>query len=101
MPMLLELQSAMRRSLVDRDSAAASAMLAVDIPAERLDIYRNTFLLTLTKALRLCFPAVHKLVGAEFFEAAAQVFIEKHPPPAAWLDRYGGAFLDFLSSLPQ
>ncbi len=96
MPTLLEMQAAMRQSLVHRDSAAASAMLAAQVRAERLDIYRNTFLLTLTKALRLCFPVVQKLVGDEFFEGAAQVFIAGHPPRAAWLDQYGAEFPDFL-----
>jgi hypothetical protein len=96
MPTLLELQTAMRQSLVHHDSTAASAMLAAHVAPDRLDIYRNTFLLTLTKALRLCFPAVQKLVGEEFFEGAAQVFIAERPPRAAWLDQYGAGFPDFL-----
>src|SRR5437660_5801224 len=96
MPTLLEMQAAMRQSLVHRDSAAASAMLSAQVRAERLDIYRNTFLLTLTRALRLCFPVVQKLVGEEFFEGAAQIFVAEHPPRSAWLDQYGGAFPDFL-----
>src|SRR5260370_28222787 len=96
MPTLLEMQAAMRQSLVHRDSAAASAMLSAQVRAERLDIYRNTFLLTLTKALRLCFPVVLKLGGDEIFEGAAQVFIAGHPPRAAWLDVYCAAFRAFL-----
>jgi Putative DNA-binding domain len=96
MPSLHELQSAMRQSLVHRDQAAACVMLAPHVPPERLDIYRNTFLLTLTKALRLCFPAVHKLVGGAFFEGAVQIFIAEHPPSSAWLDQYGGSFPEFL-----
>jgi hypothetical protein len=96
MPTLHELQSAMRQSLVRRESAAVSAALARHVPPERLDIYRNTFLVSLTKALRLCFPAVAKLVGEAFFEGAAQVFIARHPPCAAWLDQYGDTFPEFL-----
>ena len=96
MPTLLELQTAMRQSLVHRDIAAVSAMLAAHVAPDRLDIYRNTFLLTLTKALRLCFPAVQKLVEEEFFEDAAQVFIAERPPRAAWFDQYGAEFPDFL-----
>src|SRR5260370_27703804 len=96
MPTLLEMQAAMRQRRVHRDSAAASAMLSAQVRAERLDIYRNTFLLTLTKALRLCFPVVQKLVGDEFFEGAAQVFIAETPPRVAWLDQYGAEFPDFL-----
>src|SRR5258708_17636176 len=96
MPTLLELQTAMQQSLVHHDIARVSAMLATHVAPDRLDIYRNTFLLTLTKALRLCFPAVQKLVGEEFFEGAAQVFIAERPPRAAWLDQYGAEFPDFL-----
>ena len=75
-------------------------MLAANVPEDRLDIYRNTFVRTLTKALRLCFPATERLVGGEFFEGAAQIFIGAHPPRAAWLDQYGGELPDFLRSFP-
>jgi hypothetical protein len=100
MPTLLEMQTAMQASLLHRDSQAVSAMLAANVPADRLDIYRNTFVLTLTRAMRLCFPATERLVGGEFFEGAAQIFIGEHPPRAAWLDKYGGEFPNFLRSFP-
>jgi hypothetical protein len=96
MPTLLELQRAMRQTLVLGDKSAIAAMLLPSNPSDRLDIYRNTFLVTLTRTLRLCFPAVDKLVGEAFFEGAAQIFITEQPPRAAWLDRYGGEFADFL-----
>jgi hypothetical protein len=96
MPTLLELQRAMRASLVDRDDGAIAAMLADGIEADRLNIYRNTFVIGATRALRLNFPAVHKLVGEAFFEGAAAIFIADHPPRAAWLDNYGAEFPDFL-----
>jgi hypothetical protein len=95
-PTLLEVQRAMRASLVDRDDGAAAAMLAENVPADRLNIYRNTFVTGVTKALRLAFPAVHRLVGADFFEGAAGLFIAQHPPRAAWLDEYGADFPEFL-----
>ena len=101
MPTLLELQTALQASVIHKDSAAVSAMLAGHISADRLDIYRNTFMHTLTKALRLSFPATERLVGEEFFEGATQIFIAEHPPRVAWLDQYGGEFADFLHSLPQ
>src|SRR5215831_13967373 len=96
MPTLRELQIAMRQSLVHRESAALSAMLARHAPPERLDIYRNTFLLTLTKALGFGFPAVQKLVGEAFFEGSTRIFVAEHPPRVAWLDQYGDAFPEFL-----
>jgi hypothetical protein len=98
MPTLLEAQRAMRASLVDGDDRAAAAMLADDSGADRLDIYRNTFVTGVTKALRLTYPAVHRLVGADFFEGAAALFIAQQPPCAAYLDEYGAEFPDFLAS---
>ena len=95
MPTLLELQTAMRQSLVHRDIAAVSAMLAAHVVPDRLDIYRNTFILTLTKALRLCFPAVQKLVGEEFFEGATQVFIAERPPALRGSTNTAPNFLTF------
>jgi uncharacterized protein (UPF0276 family) len=100
MPALLELQHAVHDAMVDRDDGAAVAMLAGDVPADRLDIYRNTFIAGVTKVLRLSFPAVHRLVGNDFFDGAASLFIAQHPPRAAWLDAYGAAFPRFLQDFP-
>jgi Putative DNA-binding domain len=100
MPTLLKIQEAMQASLLHRDSQTVSAMLAGHVPANRLDIYRNTFILTLTKTLRLCFPVTQKLVGEEFFAGAAQIFVGERPPRAAWLDLYGDEFPEFLRSFP-
>jgi hypothetical protein len=96
MPTLLELQHAMRASLVDRDDGAAAAMLAENVPPDRLNIYRNTFVIGVTKALRLSYPAVHRLVGGDFFEGAAGLFIARRPPRSAYLDEYGADFPEFL-----
>src|SRR5258708_30291420 len=100
MPTLLKMQEAMQASLLHRDSQTVSAMLAGHVPANRLDIYRNTLILTLTKTLRLCFPVTQKLVGEEFFAGAAQIFVGERPPRAAWLDLYGDEFPEFLRSFP-
>ena len=76
-------------------------MLARHISADRLDIYRNTFIHTLTKALRHSFPVTERLVGEEFFEGAAQIFMAGHPPRIAWLDQFGAEFAGFLHCFPQ
>ena len=55
---------------------------------------------TVTKALRLTYPAVHRFVGAEFFEGAAAPFIQQHPPRTAYFDLYGEEFAEFLQSFP-
>src|SRR5713101_4836442 len=99
MPTLLELQRAVHRSLVARDDGAVVRHILADgiAPEARLNIYRNTFIGALTTALRLSFPAAHRLVGSEFFESAAGIFIEEEPPRTAYLDEYGEAFPEFLS----
>src|SRR6516162_884125 len=87
----------MRAGLLDDSSPVAAALLAeVLIPADRVSIYRNTSRIALTNALRLNYPAVQRLVGEDFFAAAADIFITKEPPRTAWLDFYGAAFPEFL-----
>lgn len=88
----------MRRSLLqDADGGAAAYIVGAGLaPRQRLNVYRNTIAGTLTNALRLSFPAVHALVGAAFFEGAAQIFAHAHPPRCADLNAYGAGFPDFL-----
>lgn len=99
MPRLLDVQRAMIRAVVDRDALEAALYVVAGglAPADRLAVYRNTFDLNLAKALRLTFPAVEKLVGAEFFEGAALVFVHQYPPRSGCLDDYGSEFADFLA----
>lgn len=96
MPMLHEWQCAMRASLVGRESAVIVGSLADGVAADRLDIYRNTIFSGLTRALRLAYPAVERLVGSEFFDGTADIFVRAHFPRAAYLDQYGDGFAHFL-----
>jgi hypothetical protein len=100
MPTLLETQRAMRTWLVDGERDPAADLLADGISPDRLDIYRNTYVANATRALRLTYPAIHKLVGDEFFEGAAAAFIARHPPRSACFDHYGEAFAAFLAAFP-
>jgi hypothetical protein len=91
MPTLHELQGALGSALLD-----ASAAIAPE-----LGIYRNTCLSSLTNALATSFPAVRRLVGAGFFESAAQEFIRTNPPASAYLNDYGEQFPAFLARFPH
>jgi Putative DNA-binding domain len=96
-PSLREFQSAMRAQLLDDSSPAAATIIAAALtPADRVSIYRNTSRIALTNALRLNYPAVQRLVGEDFFAAAADIFITNEPPQMAWLDFYGAEFPEFL-----
>ena len=97
MPTLRELQRDVARALIAGDDAAAMHLVADGLaPVARLAVYRNTIVASLTAALRLSYPAVHRLVGAAFFESAAQLFLVVQPPRGACLDDYDPAFADFL-----
>jgi hypothetical protein len=101
-PSLLELQRAVSAGLAGGEPlpAAFEAVAEGIDAAARLSLYRNTSVSTLTTALRLTYPAVQKLVGDEFFEGAARVFIDGHPARSAWLDQYGQGFGAFLAEFP-
>lgn len=98
-PALLEIQRALRASLVEEEDDRALAYIAEAgmRPAERLGVYRNTFASVLTAVLRLSYPALHRLVGADFFAGAARLFIAGNPPGSACLDDYGSEFAQFLA----
>jgi hypothetical protein len=102
MPTLREIQRAVARSIRSPDDGEALRHIADDMiaPADRLGIYRNNAAATLVGALRITYPAVEKLVGAEFFEGAARIFFARHPPRTAYLNDYGSEFADFLGAFP-
>src|SRR5919204_5566987 len=99
MAALLDLQRAFAGALLDEHDARIYAHVLEDgFPApERLRIYRNTCRSTLVASLRLTYPAVERLVGAEFFEAAAARYAAAQPAHSGDLNDYGGTFAPFLA----
>lgn len=59
-------------------------------------VYRNTALGGCIDALAAAYPAVHRLVGADWFRAAAAVFVRACPPCDGRLLLYGAGFAAFL-----
>ncbi|MGH8427318.1 MAG: DNA-binding domain-containing protein [Gammaproteobacteria bacterium] len=100
---LPDLQRAFARHVRGEDDpqALASVRGAGLTSAERLDIYRNNLLGNLTEALGTSYPAVLRLVGEDFFEAAAARFIRMHPSTSGNLQHYGAGFADFLAAFPE
>lgn len=103
MPSLAELQSAFSRALRDP---------AVPVPrglrgggrygaGRRFDVHRNNMVVSLVDALRSTFPAVHRLVGEDYFAAAARAYVEQQPPESPVLLHYGETFGEFLDALPS
>lgn len=67
---------------------------------DRLDVYRNNVIVSLRDALATSFPATERLMGADFFAAAAVDFARAEKPASPLLFRYGAGFADALARLP-
>jgi len=100
MPTLLEVQTEFADALLGGESEDAVRHIADDrsiAAAARMNVYRNTGRGTLIAALRIAYPAVERLVGAEFFEGAAADFVASNPARGAYLNEYGAEFAEFLA----
>jgi len=88
-----------RQSLAAFQDGFAQALLApqVEMPAA-FAVYRNTVMKGCSDALQANYPAVARLVGAEWFRAAGALFVRAHPPGAPMLALYGEGFEDFLAA---
>lgn len=103
MTALLELQSGMRRAILDGNTqSAVIGSLAVKggNAQARFGIYRNNTFISLTEALKAIYPVVVRLVDARFFGYLAHEFIKAKPPREARLAVYGRDFAKFIARFP-
>jgi hypothetical protein len=91
---LTRFQDAFASALAGAPPAAGVAAL-VSQPA--FAVYRNTVMKGCIDALQANYPAVARLVGEEWFRAAAAVYVRDAPPSDPTLLRYGARFPDFLA----
>jgi hypothetical protein len=95
---LKTLQDSFSKALMDPDEPAPQGVhvrkgAQLD---QRFNIYRNNVFASLTSVLQARFPVIEAMVGAEFFQATARLFIEQHPPSSPIMAFYGDAFAGFL-----
>ena len=62
----------------------------------RFAVYRNNVIRGGIEALRAAYPAVNRLVGADFFAPMAKAFWQEHPPRSRSLTLYGAGFEGFV-----
>lgn len=98
MAMLHEIQRDFAAALFDPARAVPSDIRRHEgrPAARRFSVYRNNVIMSLTEVLEAYFPVVARLLGDEFFRAAARAFIVAHPPRTPILSRYGSELADFL-----
>ncbi|WP_299624104.1 DUF2063 domain-containing protein [Pelagibius sp.] len=102
MPSLADLQGAFAAALRDpaRRVPAAVVVGSEGPRARGFDVYRNNVAVSLTEALQAAFPVVQRLVGDDFFKAAAKAYVAQEPPRSPVLLLYGQGFGDFLDGFP-
>ncbi|MCP4324021.1 MAG: DUF2063 domain-containing protein [Psychromonas sp.] len=68
---------------------------------QRLQVYRNSFVMGVTEALAITYQHTMALVGEEFFNAVSREFIINQPPQENNIINYGLGFDRYLTGLPQ
>ncbi len=98
MPPLADLQSAFAIALLDADRTPPEAVVGPDggSAGKRFNVYRNNVVVSLVESLAAAYPAVWRLVGEEFFRAAAGVYVRREPPRSPVVIDYGASFGAFL-----
>jgi hypothetical protein len=94
---LASYQDAFSRALLAEDPRAAAPELAQLVAQPGFAVYRNTVLKGCIDALQANYPAIVRLVGEEWFRAAAAVYARRELPFAPMLLTYGQTFPDFLA----
>ncbi len=88
------------RALLDPEQPAPAGVVGPEgtPSARRFGVYRNNVVVGLTHTLKDAYPAVHRIVGAEFFQAMAHLYLVSELPSSPVLLDYGGGFPAFVGS---
>jgi hypothetical protein len=97
------------QQLAERQRGFAEALLHPALPMpdglvgpdgepgpKRFAVYRNNVVVGLTETLNDAFPAVQRIVGADFFRVMARAYVMAEPPRSPILLDYGAGFPDFI-----
>lgn len=95
---LAERQRDFARALLDATRATPRGLVGPDgLPSpRRFAVYRNNVVAGLIETLKENYPAVHRIVGDEFFRAMAGQFATTHPPQSPIMLSYGEGFPEFI-----
>jgi hypothetical protein len=93
---LARFQDAFAHALLAPDSEPAAEVAAL-VAQPGFAVYRNTVMTRCIDALQANYPAVARLVGEEWFRAAAAIYVREALPADPTLLHYGAGFADFLA----
>jgi hypothetical protein len=95
-PSLQSLQKLIMNALVNADPLRDHLITAPN----RIEVYQQSIEGIHIKALRSTYPVCHKLVGDEFFNTMARVYIKQNPSHTHNLYEYGENFAEFAANFP-
>jgi hypothetical protein len=93
---LSDFQDQFKNALYGQSVDAATAVAALS-SQPGFAVYRNTVLKGCIDALQANFPSITRLVGEEWFRAAAAIYVHRHPPEDSRMLFYGDEFAEFLA----
>ena len=93
-------QAEFAAALLDAERSVPAGLCAWNgsDPARRFAVYRNNVIVSLVAALADTFPVLRQLVGDEFFDAMAGLYVRAHPPASPVLAHYGEGLADWLAA---
>ncbi|MBI4031704.1 MAG: putative DNA-binding domain-containing protein [Proteobacteria bacterium] len=65
--------------------------------ANRMKVYRNNVMTSLSQAVIAVYPLTEKLVGTDFLKGAVNKYVISNPPDQGNLNFYGATFADFIA----
>lgn len=97
-------QNAMKYNLLSEDLCSATEFLnslkchnvGTHEAIERMTIYRNNVINSLSEAIADLYPIVKRIIGDDCFRAAATDYVRQCPPSESALVYYGKSFVDFI-----
>jgi hypothetical protein len=93
---LARFQDAFAQALLATGTSPGAAVAAL-ADQSAFAVYRNTVMKGCIDALEANYPAVARLVGGEWFRAAAACYARQAPPSDPTLLRFGASFPEFLA----
>lgn len=97
---LSRFQDSFARALLAAKPDTASEVAAL-VRQPGFSVYRNTVMKGCIDALQANYPSVARLVGDDWFRAAAALYVRTHLPDDARMLYYGAPFATFLESFER
>lgn len=99
---LARLQARFSQALNHNNDAVLADIISAGFSAgQRLQIYRNNYVISLSEVLEACYPLLRAVIGEECFSALARHYVMHHPLTSADVSTYGAGLESSIAALPH